>query len=69
MEERISQDAMIAMVINSKYSISDQIAILRQKDDKPEEYEAFYEFAEQVKADVKAEYAEYESEESTDTDE
>ena len=69
MEERISQDEMIALVINSRYSINDQIAILRQKDDKPEEYETFYEFAEQVKADVKAEYAEYESEESTDTEE
>lgn len=56
---RISQDQMIAKVINAKYSIDEQIALLRQKEAKPEEYEAFYAFAEQVKADVKAEYAKF----------
>ena len=59
---RISQDEMIAKVIGAKYSIDAQIAIMRQKDTKPEEYEAFYAFAEQVKADVKAEYAAFEIE-------
>ena len=44
---RISQDQMIAKVINARYSIDEQIALLRQKDAKPEEYEAFYEFAAQ----------------------
>lgn len=56
---RITQDQMIAKVINAKYSIDEQIALLRQKEAKPEEYEAFYAFAEQVKTDVKAEYAKY----------
>lgn len=56
---RISQDQMIAKVINAKYSIDEQIALLRQKEAKPEEYEAFYAFAEQVKADVKAEYSKF----------
>lgn len=56
---RISQDEMIAKVINARYSIDAQIAIIRQKDTKPEEYEEFYAFAEKVKADVKKEYAEY----------
>ena len=59
---RISQDEMIAKVIGAKYSIDAQIAIIRQKETKPEEYEAFYAFAEQVKADVKAEYAAFEAE-------
>ena len=59
----ISQDQMIAKVINARYSIDEQIALLRQKDAKPEEYEAFYAFAEQVKADVKKEYAGYASSE------
>ena len=58
-EMRISQDQMIAKVINARYSIDEQIALLRQKEAKPEEYEAFYAFAEQVKADVKKEYAGY----------
>lgn len=62
---RISQDEMIAKVIGAKYSIDAQIAIIRQKDTKPEEYEEFYAFAEQVKADVKKEYAAYAAEEGT----
>ncbi len=61
----ISQDQMIAKVINARYSIDEQIALLRQKDAKPEEYEAFYAFAEQVKADVKKEYAGYAAAEGT----
>lgn len=58
---RISRDEMIAKVINTQYSIDAQIAILRQKDEKPEEYAAFYAFAEEVKAKVKEEYAAYEA--------
>lgn len=58
-EMRISQDQMIAKVINARYSIDEQIALLRQKDAKPEEYETFYAFAERVKADVKKEYVGY----------
>lgn len=63
MEEntRISREKMIALVINGKYSIDDQIAILRQKDAKPEEYQAFYQFAEEVKVKVTEEYAAYDS--------
>lgn len=62
MEEniRISREAMIGNVISSRYSIDDQISLLRQKDAKPEEYQAFYEFAEDVKKKVTAEYEEYE---------
>lgn len=54
---RINREQMIAKVINTRYSVDDQIAILRQKDTKPEEYQAFFDFAEQVKKDVTAEYA------------
>lgn len=53
----ISREQMIAQVIKARYSIDDQIAILRQKDTKPEEYQAFFAFAEKVKTDVTAEYA------------
>lgn len=55
-EMRISREQMIANIIAAQYSLDDQIAILRQKDSKPEEYEAFYNFAEEVKANVTAEY-------------
>lgn len=54
---RINREQMIAKVINARYSVDDQIAILRQKDTKPEEYQEFFDFAEQVKKDVTAEYA------------
>lgn len=61
MEEnmRITREQMIGNVISSRYSLDDQIAILRQKDEKPEEYQAFYEFAEEVKKKVTEEYAKY----------
>lgn len=59
---RISREKMIANVIAGKYSIDDQIAILRQKETKPEEWEEFNAFAEQVKAAVTAEYAAIEAE-------
>lgn len=51
---RISINDEIDKVITARYPISEQIAILRQRDTKPEEYKAFFEFAEQVKASVKA---------------
>ena len=60
---RITREQMIASVIGAQYSIDDQIAILRQKDAKPEEYEAFYAFAEEVKKKVGEEYAAYAAEE------
>lgn len=58
-KNRISREEMIAKVIGGRYSIDDQIAILRQKDTKPEEWEEFNAFAEEVKANVTAEYAGY----------
>ena len=42
--------------IRAKYTISNELAILRQRDDKPEEFAEYYAFAEQCKADVKAEF-------------
>ena len=41
--------------IRSRYSVSDEIAILRQRDSKPEEFEAYNAFAEACKEAVKAE--------------
>lgn len=55
-QDRISREEMIALIINSKYSINDQIALLRQKDSKPDEWEEFYNFAEDVKRKVTKEY-------------
>jgi len=46
---RINREQMIARVINTRYSVDDQIAILRRKDTKPEKYTEFFDFAEKVK--------------------
>ena len=62
--DKITQNQMIALVIDSKYSIDDQIALLRQKDEKPEEWAAFNAFAEEVKRKVKEEYERDEAEQS-----
>ena len=52
---QLSYRELIIQKIAARYSIEDEIAILRQKDEKPEEFEAYYQFAEQCKAEAKAE--------------
>ena len=39
--------------IRSVYSVDDEIAILRQKDTKPDEYKAYNDFVEKIKAEEK----------------
>ena len=46
-EERVVE------LIREKYSIDDEIAILRQKDTKQEEYQAWYNYCESCKAQAK----------------
>lgn len=43
--------------IRERYSVSDELAILRQRDRKPEEFAEYDTFVEQVKADIAAEIA------------
>lgn len=43
----------VAMKIHERYSIDDEIAILRQKTEKPAEYEEYYAFCERVKEEAK----------------
>lgn len=38
-----------------KYSLNQELAILRQRDEKPEEYQAYHDYAEQCKATAKSE--------------
>ena len=42
--------------IRRKYSLSAELAILRQRDTKTEEFKAYNEYAEKCKAEVKAEF-------------
>lgn len=43
----------VSSKIHEKYSIDDEIAIIRQKDEKPEEYEEYYNYCEMVKKEAK----------------
>ena len=46
-EQRVQQS------IRERYSVDDELAILRQQDTKPDEFAAYYEYAEQCKAQAK----------------
>ena len=45
--------------IRKKYTESEEFAILRQKDEKPQEYAEYYEYCERCKAYVKAQIEKY----------
>ena len=45
-----SYEQLVSEYIREKYSIDDELAILRQKEEKPEEYAAYYAYAEECKA-------------------
>ena len=46
---------LIIRKIRTKYTVNQELAILRQRDTKPEEFEAYNAFVEQCKADAKKE--------------
>ena len=47
----------VESLIRERYSVADELGILRQRDTKPEEYAEYYAFAEQCKAQARAEIA------------
>lgn len=49
---------LVEEAIREKYSLSDEFAILRQRDTKPEEFEEYNSFVEQCKATIKAKFSE-----------
>lgn len=53
-------DHLVNEEIRKRYTVSQEIAILRQKDEKPGEYEDYYAYCEACKAHVKAQRAKYE---------
>lgn len=55
----ISYDEAVNDRIRRRYTESQEFAVLRQKDDKPEEYEQYYAYCEQCKTDVKSRRAMY----------
>ncbi len=47
----IPYEQRVASRIREKYSIDDELAILRQRDTKPEEFEQYNAFVERIKAE------------------
>ena len=50
----IPYDERVVNRIREKYSIDDELAILRQKDTKPEEFEQYNAFVEKIKAEERS---------------
>ena len=48
-EPAISYEQRVVDRIREKYSVDDELAILRQRDTKPDEFNAYNEFVEQIK--------------------
>ena len=46
---------LIVKKIREKYSVNEELAILRQRDSKPEEFEEYNAYVEACKAEIKAE--------------
>ncbi len=47
----------IVSAIRQKYSVDDELAILRQRDSKPEEFQEYFDFVEDIKNTLKNEEA------------
>lgn len=55
----VSYDDAVNSKIRHRYSVSEEFAILRQRDEKPEEYSAYYVYCEECKKRVKEMMATY----------
>lgn len=51
--QNVPYDEAVNNKIRERYTASQEFAILRQRDEKPEEYEAYYAYCEECKAFVK----------------
>lgn len=48
-----SYEERVQTLIRERYTVADELALLRQRDTKPEEFAAYFEYAEQCKAKAK----------------
>lgn len=53
-QEKLTYPQLVESMIRQKYSVSDELAILRQRDTKPEEFTEYNDFCEQCKSIAKA---------------
>lgn len=57
--QNVIYDEAVNAKIRERYTESQEFAIIRQKDEKPEEFEAYFAYCEECKAFVKAQIAKY----------
>lgn len=55
-DEEAAYENYVNSLIREKYSLSQELAILRQRNTKPEEYNAYNAYCEACKAEAKARY-------------
>lgn len=51
--DSVSYNEQVNALIREKYSLSEELSILRQRDTKPDEFTAYYNYAEGCKSQVK----------------
>lgn len=56
--EPVSYEARVVELIRMRYNVDDELAILRQREQKPEEYQAYFDYAEACKVQAKTEMEE-----------
>lgn len=54
-ENNLTYENRVNDLIRSRYMLSEELAILRQKDEKPDEYKAYFAFCEECKSKAKLE--------------
>ena len=52
---KVSYNEQVEALIRKEYSVSQELAILRQQAEKPEEYQAYYDYCEECKSKAKNE--------------
>ena len=53
-EQQMSYSATVSSLIRRRYSVNDELAILRQRDNKPDEFAEYNTYCEQCKAKAKS---------------
>ena len=54
-QKKVQYESRVDELIRSKYTLSQELAILRQQESKSEEYKVYFEYCEECKAKAKAE--------------
>lgn len=53
--DKISYEEQVSLLIRQRYSLDEELAIQRQRDTKPEEFNEYFDYCEECKKQVKEE--------------